>query len=160
MKLLAIDPGNVQSALLVYDTAARRPAWFGYLQNPAALERIEVLTGDTDAMAVEMIASYGMAVGATTFDTCVWIGRFIERWTTFSAAEDEPMLVMRREVKAALCGSQKAKDGNVRQALIDRFGPGKDQAVGRKATPGPLYGISGDVWSALAIAVTAAETRA
>jgi hypothetical protein len=26
--------------------------------------------------------------------------------------------------------------------------------VGRKAAPGPLYGISRDVWSALAIAVT------
>jgi len=27
-------------------------------------------------------------------------------------------------------------------------------AVGRKAAPGPLYKISRDVWSALAIAVT------
>jgi hypothetical protein len=27
-------------------------------------------------------------------------------------------------------------------------------AIGRKASPGPLYGISRDVWSALAIAVT------
>jgi hypothetical protein len=27
-------------------------------------------------------------------------------------------------------------------------------AVGRKANPGPLYGISRDVWSAIAIAVT------
>jgi hypothetical protein len=34
----------------------------------------------------------------------------------------------------------------------DRFGG--SAAVGRKAAPGPLYGISRDVWSALAIAVT------
>jgi hypothetical protein len=27
-------------------------------------------------------------------------------------------------------------------------------AIGRKAAPGPLYGMSCDVWSALAIAVT------
>jgi hypothetical protein len=27
-------------------------------------------------------------------------------------------------------------------------------AVGRKAAPGPLFGIHADVWSALAIAVT------
>jgi hypothetical protein len=32
-------------------------------------------------------------------------------------------------------------------------------AMGRKATPGPLYGISRDVWSALAIAVDAALAR-
>lgn len=46
-----------------------------------------------------------------------------------------------------------AKDANVRQALINRFG-GKDAAIGRKAAPGPLYGISRDMRSALAIAVT------
>jgi hypothetical protein len=30
-------------------------------------------------------------------------------------------------------------------------------AIGRKAAPGPLYGISRDVWSALAVAVTYAD---
>ncbi|HET6477318.1 MAG TPA: hypothetical protein VFH93_14740 [Thermoleophilia bacterium] len=44
------------------------------------------------------------------------------------------------------------KDANIRQALLDRFGG--PAAVGRKAAPGPLYGIARDVWSALAIAVT------
>jgi hypothetical protein len=41
-------------------------------------------------------------------------------------------------------------------ALLDRFG-GKSQAVGLKAHKGPLYGISRDVWSALAIALTARD---
>lgn len=58
----------------------------------------------------------------------------------------------RRAVKLALCGDSRAKDANIRQALIDRFGG--SAAIGRKAAPGPLYGISRDVWSALAIAVT------
>jgi hypothetical protein len=62
-------------------------------------------------------------------------------------------MLQRRAVKLALCGDSRAKDANIRQALIDRFG-GKDAAIGRKAAPGPLYGISRDVWSALAIAVT------
>jgi hypothetical protein len=60
---------------------------------------------------------------------------------------------MRATVKAHLCRSAKAKDSNVRQALIDLFG-GKENAIGTKKTPGPLYGISGDVWAALAVAVT------
>ena len=61
-------------------------------------------------------------------------------------------MLPRRAVKLALCGDSRAKDANIRQALIDRFGG--SAAIGRKAAPGPLYGISRDVWSALAIAVT------
>jgi hypothetical protein len=68
------------------------------------------------------------------------------------------MFVYRREVKTNLCGSMKAKDGNVRQALIDRFG-GKEKAIGKKKTPGPLYGFSADVWQALAVAITFADMR-
>ena len=49
--------------------------------------------------------------------------------------------------------SEGAAGARTRHALIDRFG-GKDAAIGRKAAPGPLYGISRDMWSALAIAVT------
>jgi hypothetical protein len=47
----------------------------------------------------------------------------------------------------------KAKDANIRQALIDIYG-GNDKAIGNKKTPGPLYGIKGDLWAALAVAVT------
>ena len=71
-----------------------------------------------------------------------------------------PSMVYRHEVKLHLCGSARAKDANVRQALIDRFGPGKELAIGRKAAPGPLYGMTGDCWAALGVAVTDADQRA
>ena len=88
-----------------------------------------------------------MAVGAEVFDTVCWAGRFAE------AAHRVPVVMLpRRAVKLALCGDSRAKDANIRQALIDRFGG--SAAIGRKAAPGPLYGITRDVWSALAIAVT------
>jgi hypothetical protein len=48
----------------------------------------------------------------------------------------------------------------VRQALIDKFGPGKELAIGKKASQGPLYGLTGDFWAALGVAVTASETEA
>jgi len=48
----------------------------------------------------------------------------------------------------------RAKDANIRQALIDRYGPGKDKAIGQKKTPGPLYGFKSHEWAALAVAVT------
>ena len=63
-------------------------------------------------------------------------------------------MIYRKDVKLHLCGSPRAKDSNIRQALIDRFGPGKEKAIGLKKTPGPLYGVKSHVWAALAVAVT------
>ena len=34
------------------------------------------------------------------------------------------------------------------------------KAIGLKASPGPLYGMAGDCWAALGVAITAAETSA
>jgi hypothetical protein len=62
-------------------------------------------------------------------------------------------LMVRRDVKMHICGQMKAKDSNIRAALIDRFG-GKERAIGRKASPGPLFGITADRWAALALAIT------
>ena len=103
--------------------------------------------GLPDVVVIEKVESYGMAVGAEVFGTVLWSGRFAE------AAHRVPVVLLpRRAVKLALCADSRAKDANIRQALIDRFGG--SAAIGRKASPGPLYGISRDVWSALAIAVT------
>jgi hypothetical protein len=151
--LLALDPGNTESAWLLYDTATGRPLAFAKEPNPLVLTRLDTITANE--LVVEMVASYGMAVGAEIFDTCVWIGRFLERW------DPAPhRLIYRPDVKLHLTQTRRAKDANIRQALIDRYGPGKALAIGLKATPGPLYGLSGDCWSALAVAVTAADAAA
>lgn len=156
MIILAVDPGNEQSAYALFDTAnpSKPLLGFGKHDNDVVREVVQN-AASYDVLAVEMIASYGMPVGKEVFETCVFIGRLVEIADTCV----EYALVYRREVKLHLCASARAKDGNVRQALIDKYG-GKERAVGKKATPGPLYGVSKDVWSALAIAVTFAETRA
>lgn len=143
--ILAIDPGTTESGWVVLRDGV--PVRFGKDPNHHVLGRCEGMGGGV-TLAVEMVASYGMPVGAEVFETCVWAGRFIQ-----AAAGDEAIRVYRKDVKLHLCGVTRAKDGNVRQALIDRFG-GKDKAIGKKATPGPCYGMSGDVWQALALAVT------
>lgn len=156
MRLLAIDPGNEESALLIYDTDTREPVHWIKAENAWHRAALGVLPQlKADALAIEMVASYGMPVGASVFETCVEAGRFIELWENLHKGH-LALRVYRREVKLHLCNSARAKDANVRQALLDRYG-GKDAAVGRKASPGPLHGITGDVWSALAIAVTVAE---
>lgn len=153
MKLLAIDPGPVESAYLVYEDGY--PLRWGKVPNAEVLTRVDIL--DVDKMAIEMVASYGMAVGATVFETCVWAGRFIERWT-WRVREGAPRRIYRRDVKLHLCNSARAKDANVRQAIIDRYG-GKWQAIGKKNIPGPLYGLTKDCWAALGVAITADETK-
>lgn len=159
MRLLAIDPGPDESAYVVYDTATRLPTSWDKVVSEEVLARLDVIVADT--CAIEMVASYGMPVGAEVFDTCVWVGRYTERWRLSHdwRYRCEPRLVYRREVKLHLCQDSRAKDANIRQAIIDRYG-GKAQAIGLKATPGPLYGMSGDVWQAFGVALTATETPA
>ena len=144
MRILAIDPGNQQSAYALLD-ADLRPVKFAKKPNDEVMKDcITILEENTAVVVIEMIASYGMAVGKEVFETCVWIGRFIER-----LAPETYKLIYRREEKENLCGSMRAKDSNIRQALIDRFG-----VVGTKNNPGWFYGVSKDVWAAIAVGVT------
>ncbi|UPU47771.1 hypothetical protein [Xanthomonas translucens] len=153
-RILAIDPGTTESGWCVLDHG--RVIQSGVYGNEEMLLLIKgsAHLGEVETLAVEMIASYGMAVGREVFETCVWIGRFQQAWRQPSAVR----LVYRRDVKLHLCGSAKAKDPNIRQALLDLIGP-----QGTKKAPGPTYGIRSHAWAALAVAATVAgitpETR-
>jgi hypothetical protein len=146
--VLAIDPGSEQSAWLVYNGATDGVRSFALADNETLLEQLRAgVSPDVEVVVIEQIESYGMAVGREIFDTVHWSGRFTE------AAGPTPVVQLpRRKVKVAICHDTKAKDQNIRLALIDRFGG--TEAI-RKG--GPLYGISKDVWSALAIAITYSE---
>ncbi len=145
--LLAIDPGTEQSVYVLMDEDLK-PLHFGKLTNDELLGMI--MHGDfkfVANVAIEMIASYGMPVGATVFETCLWIGKFILAVDIFYGIDAN--LIYRKDVKMNLCGTTKAKDGNIRQALIDRFGE-----VGVKKAPGWFYGFKADIWAAYAVGVT------
>jgi hypothetical protein len=144
-EIIAIDPGPTKSAFVIWD--GRIVIDSAWIDNHEIRDVISMHRRKC-TIAIEMIASYGMAVGADVFQTCVEIGRMQE------VAEGRAELVFRRDVKLHLCGSARAKDPNIRQALLDRFGP-----VGTKKAPGPLYGVKSHIWSALAVAVTASETK-
>jgi len=143
--ILSIDPGPTESAYVLMGTDLK-PQEFGKIPNDemiAVIEGVCFYKKDTQVV-IEMIASYGMAVGQTVFETCVWIGRFIE-----AAGASFVQYIYRKEEKMNLCGTMKAKDTNIRQALIDRFGP-----VGVKKNPGWFYGFKSDIWAAYAVGVT------
>mgnify|MGYP003337027969 CR=1 FL=1 len=119
--------------------------------------------GESPRLVIEQIASMGMAVGAETFETVYWSGKFSEAFFAVSGREADR--IPRVPIKVHLCGTAKAKDANVRQALIDRFGGSSalqkaKAAKGKKGVivepareAGPLAGIFSHCWSALAVAV-------
>jgi hypothetical protein len=158
LTVLAIDPGSSESAFVILKPNGRI-ADFAKLPNPKILLHLQRRELHADLMAIEKIASYGMPVGAETFDTCFWSGRFIEAWGG-SFTSHPWRLIPRAEVKMHLCHKTAGvNDSVIRQRLIDLHG-GKEAAIGRKAMPGPLYGVKADCWQALALAVTAAEIEA
>ncbi len=153
--LLAIDPGSTHSAYveLADDGTLKTGALlgFGKVENVEMLKRCRGVLLQGMTVVIEKIASYGMAVGEEVFETVFWSGRFAE------AAQAEGARVVRiprLEVKLQICRDSRAKDANIRQALIDRWG-------GKAATKkgGALHGVSKDVWAALAVGVTYQETR-
>ncbi len=157
--ILAIDPGTTQSAWVLFDSDYGPIISKGLAPNNAVLKMLEQW-GDSDVhLAIEMIASYGMPVGREVFETCVWIGRFAQAWG------DNRSMVYRKDVKMHLCGNNRAKDSNIRQALSDLMterywhGGGKNPAVGIKSDPGPCYGVSKDIWAALGVAVTCSDSE-
>jgi len=149
MNLLCIDPGTESSGVVVIDTVTMDVVSIhGSASNWEVLDMVAIEY--CEHMAIEMIQGQGMPVGRETFETCLWIGRFIQ---AFRNGQDHT-LIYRGVVKDVLCGSRKAKDANIRQALLDRYprsGGGKTPQIGTKAQQGPLFGMSTHAWPALAV---------
>lgn len=124
-----------------------KPIEHAKVGNYELLTRISALSEQVvPVCAIEMIASYGMAVGASVFETCLWIGRLTQ---ALAGKGIKVEYIYRKDEKINLCGTMKAKDSNIRQALIDRFGP-----VGTKQAQGWFYGFKSDEWAAYAVGVT------
>lgn len=143
--ILAVDPGTLESGWVIL--SGRRVLYSGVSSNLDTLARVAAWP---HALAVEMIASYGMPVGREVFETCVWIGRFVQAYRNSALAQ----MVYRKDVKMHLCGTPRAKDPHIRQALIDMIGP-----QGVKKAPGPTYGVKSHAWAALGVAVTAMKLQ-
>lgn len=183
MTIIGLDPGNAQSAIVVYEPGSpgRVVEFFDELNQmvPEYLAR-QYLKGAA-VLVAEYMRPRGMPTSAEEMDTMFELGRMRQCWSGEFVKFD------RKDVKLLLCGSVRATDSTIRQALLDRWGGSKAIAgpkkcpvckgkgwYGRqhKACPnldidlngkrtvcfggdsaGPLHGISGDEWSALALAV-------
>lgn len=147
MTIFAIDPGPETSAFLKWDSCEKRIIQMDANTPNRVMIDILCTLAVAEVFAIEMVACMGMAVGREVFETVLWVGRFSER------CQHEPILVYRRQIKMHHCGSMKAKDTNIRQALIDKYG-----APGTKKAQGVTYGLKSHLWSAFAIATFISET--
>jgi len=148
MKVLAIDPGTWDSGYVVWDGVK---LWDrGKVKNELLLQMVMVpVFKDTETLVIEQIKSYGNAMGQSTIDTVFWCGRFAQ------AFRGKVHLLPRVEVKKHVCHTGAAKDTNIKQALVDRFAYGvRNHGKGTKAEKGFFYGFVGDVYAAMAVAVT------
>lgn len=154
--ILAIDPGNIQSGYVLVEhdgQEIRKVLDVGKTTNERIVEKMMKDLPLISDFAIEMVQSMGQTVGQEVFDTCVWVGRFWEVARYAYVGISGKKTIYRREEKLYLCGCLSAKDKNIRQALIDRYG-----VVGTKKNPGFFY-VNGtkfakDMWQAMAVAVT------
>ena len=144
MEILSIDVGTTEAGFCLIDMNTYKPIRFGKISNEELLQIVK--KENYDVLIYEEFQSYGMPIGISTITSITWNGRYIQ-----SALDREKKVdyIYRKEEKMNLCGTMKAKDSNIRQALIDRFGE-----VGTKKNQGWFYGFKNDVWAAYAVGIT------
>lgn len=151
--IMGIDAGSTESGWVLMDESDYTIKAFGKEPNDKVASMIEVAASVSPLkfVALENVSGYGQRVGRETFDTCIWIGRFAG---TTLLCDSYPLFMTRRCVKGRICGNQNKKDKDVRAALVARFA--KHDMVNGKGTKKNMdvfYGVSNDVWSAIAVAV-------
>ena len=153
MRIYAVDPGPTSSGVVLYSVTSRK-----VLMSDKAMPNCDVLLEvsalrSSIAVAVERVQAQGIA-GNDIMRTCEWSARFAQ------AALDSCHVLRwhyRREVCRHLDVSGAGKDAQVRARCIELHGGDRRTAQGVKASPGPLYGVSGHAWQALGLALLVAE---
>jgi len=145
--IVGIDPGTDKSAIVAIQ--GMKIILKNIMPNEEMLNTVASLKEMIRPEVIvwcEMIECQGMPVGRETFTTVLWIGKYMLQAELVGVPFH---LLTRREEKLHLCGSMRAKDANIRQALIDIYGE-----QGTKKNPGGTYGVSSHCWAALAVAET------
>ena len=153
MRIAAIDPGPTKSALVVCEMlgAQQLPTLHEWvvLDNEALLTRLGC-EHSWHRVLIERVAPYGQTIGWETIETIEWLSKFAFQ-AELHIHHVNP--IARTQVKLALFGTtQRITDSAIRDEIIHRYG-GKAQAVGKKKTPGPLYGLKADLWQAFALII-------
>lgn len=159
--ILGIDPGPTRSGWVYGNPLDKvKPVTqFGHALNEELLR--DLLAGrwlEAGDMVIEEFRSFGRRIGQDAIWTIRWTGRF-EQVIHFTYG-GYPAMMPRNEAALVLCRSHAASNADMRQALMDYYGPGRPKAVGLKKKPGPLYGLGDHERSALAVGLAFVRKRA
>jgi len=141
IEVVGIDPGPVASALVVLrDGKIYHAAMVPNTQLCDMLRHVRA-----KIVAIESMQSHGpRRIGKPFIDTCMAIGAFNEAWNR------NCLLIPCPTVRRYICKNVASSESEIRAWLIRLMGE-----PGTKAAPGPTYGITDHLWSALAVAVYA-----
>jgi len=162
--VLGIDPGPETHGAVLYDSEARQVLWSSKaITSFDLLDCLVLKWAKPDAIVIERPAAMGaLGVGIVghMLDTAWEAGALWGvLWQIFKG---DPQRMTRREVLRHLgvLSGKGSSDSRVRAACIaDHETPGGPPAVGRKATPGPLYGVSSHAWQALGLVLAWLERQ-
>ena len=155
MIVLGIDPGPVTHGAVLYDTVERRVVWS---DKAATSDQLGDAARKYPATCLTVVIERPAAMGAIGSGV---VGHMLDTaWTAgglyvaFSYVTLASYTMTRREVLRHLgvLSGKGSADARVRAACIaDHQTPGGRPAVGRKASQGPLYGVSSHAWQALGL---------
>ena len=142
-----------------------RVLWCAMATNAKILRALRQSKDERVEFVFEGISSYGKAIGGDTILTVTWIGRMIEAADARPGlGTPEAQIVLRRTVAAHLVGARRkgdpTMDSSIKKAVSERFGgmgATWRTVTGKKSSPGPLYGLTADIWSAAAVAIAFVE---
>lgn len=148
MKILSLDVGTTESAYCLIEDY--KPLKFAKIGNEELLNVVKA--EEYEKLIYEEFQSYGMPIGKETITSITWNGRYIQ--SALDIGKDVHP-IYRKEEKINICGSMKAKDSNIRQALIDRFAQFDfKNGKGTKKNQDFFYGFKADIWSSYAVGIT------
>ena len=178
-RVLSLDPGTTRTGWCIIEDGV--PVGWGHDDNEWVKGMFKVEPTD-DVLVIEDVGHYGLPVGRDVFETVKWIGRFIERYTGPVALIPRPEVLVNlcgkrqgandSSVRQALIdrfgGDAVAVGGKKCQVCKGKGWVGRGRpkcpdcglntgvfdGTGYETPPGVLYGVSGHVWSALAVGVT------
>lgn len=155
--ILAVDPGSVTHGAVLYDPTPGEERPLYWASKEATTEEICTRMrdlwegGHSFRLVVERVMAQQYAANSLlrTAEHGAWM------MCEGHACGVETMWMPRSKVLTELHISGGSRDKQVRDRMIELHGGCKEVAVGKKASPGPLHGVTSHAWQALGVAVAA-----